>query len=107
MKDKPVYGFSGIARNAEFQNTVDNLGFRAKGFLEFADHHRYTASDLLKIRGKAKEADVRHLVTTEKDLVRLVPCNPFPLELIVVGVEISLGEDQAKFSSFLKQHLSL
>jgi tetraacyldisaccharide 4'-kinase len=107
VADEAVYGFSGIARNADFQDAVINLGFNAKGFLEFPDHHRYTASDLMTIRGKASDADVRRLITTEKDLVRLVPCNPFPLELIVVGVEISLGEDQAKFSSFLKQHLAL
>ncbi len=106
IKNKPVYGFSGIARNAEFQNTVDNLGFKAKGFLEFSDHHRYTDADLRTIQASAREAGVRCLVTTEKDLVRLLPCNPFALELIVCGVEISFGAAQAKFISFLKHQLS-
>ncbi len=106
MKDKPVYGFSGIARNAEFQNTVTDLGFEAKGFLEFSDHHRYTDADLSTIQARARETGVRCLVTTEKDLVRLLPCNPFALELIVCGVEISFGAAQAKFLSFLKHQLS-
>ena len=106
LKNNPVYGFSGIARNAEFQNTVADLGFEAKGFLEFSDHHRYTDADLSTIQARARETGVRCLVTTEKDLVRLLPCNPFALELIVCGVEISFGAAQAKFLSFLKHQLS-
>jgi tetraacyldisaccharide 4'-kinase len=106
IKERAVFGFSGIARNAEFQNTVANLGFKVNGFLEFPDHHRYTQPDLSVIQAKAREAGVRRLVTTEKDLVRLLPRNPFALELIVCGVRISFGGGQAKFLSFLKQQLS-
>jgi tetraacyldisaccharide 4'-kinase len=101
-----IFGFSGIARNADFQNTVKNLGFNTTGFLEFSDHHRYSAHDLSYIQSKAERAGARCLITTEKDLVRLSPQNPFPLELIVVGVKISFGNNQQKFTSFLKKQLS-
>lgn len=102
-----VFGFSGIARNAEFQNTVKHLGFNAQGFLEFSDHHCYTPHDLANILSQAEHAGARRLITTEKDLIRLSPQNPFPLELIVVGVKISFGNNQREFTSFLQQQLAL
>jgi len=105
-KKETSFGFSGIARNVDFQNTVKNLGFNTSGFLEFSDHHRYTAHDLNCIQSKAESAGARRLVTTEKDLVRLSPQNPFPLELVVVGVKISFGNHREQFISFLKQQLA-
>ena len=102
----PIFGFSGIARNADFQNTVKNLGFRTTGFLEYSDHHRYSAHDLETVQSQAATAGARRLITTEKDLVRLPPQNPFSMELIVVGVKISFGEKQQDFISFLKEQLA-
>jgi tetraacyldisaccharide 4'-kinase len=101
-----VFGFSGIARNAEFQNTVKDLGFNARGFMEFSDHHRYSVRDLSFIQSKAERAGARCLITTEKDLVRLSPQNPFPLQLFVVGVKISLGNYREQFISFLERQLA-
>lgn len=103
----PVFGFSGIARNAEFQNTVKRLGIDAAGFLEFPDHHRYAARDLDKILKQAGNAGAWRLITTEKDLVRLAPQNPFPLELIVVGIKVAFGDQHQAFTAFLKKQLSL
>jgi tetraacyldisaccharide 4'-kinase len=102
---EPILGFSGIARNADFQNTVLDQGLNAKGFLEFSDHHRYTTDDLNYIQSKSEDADARYLITTEKDLVRLSPQNPFPLPLIVVGLMVSFGDQQAEFISFLRNQL--
>jgi len=107
LKKESILGFSGIARNADFQNTVKDLGFNALGFLEFSDHHRYTPRDLTDIHSQAQRAGARRLITTQKDLVRLSPRNPFPLELIVVGLDVSFGNGQQEFLSFLKKKLSL
>jgi tetraacyldisaccharide 4'-kinase len=104
---EPVFGFSGIARNSEFQNTVKEFGFKALEFMEFSDHHRYTDRDLNEVRSKADHAGARRLITTEKDLVRLLHHNAFPLDLIVVGIKVSLGADQHAFMSFIKEQLSL
>jgi tetraacyldisaccharide 4'-kinase len=103
--EEPILGFSGIARNADFQNTVLDHGLNAKGFLEFSDHHPYTTDDLNYIQSKSEDADARYLITTEKDLVRLSPQNPFPLTLIVVGVKVSFGDQQKEFMSFLRNQL--
>ncbi|UCD80553.1 MAG: tetraacyldisaccharide 4'-kinase [Desulfobacterales bacterium] len=101
-----IFGFSGIARNQDFQNTVKDLGFKTAGFFEFSDHHCYTPHDLNQILAAAEKADVNCLITTEKDLVRLPPDNPFHLDLIVVGVRISFGDGEQNFITFLKNQLS-
>lgn len=106
LKTEAVYGFCGIARNDAFRSTVKTLGFDAKGFLEFSDHHRYSAPDIDRIRSSAEKAGARHLITTEKDLVRLLPRNPFARKLFVIGVEISFGDCQSDFLSFLARQLS-
>jgi len=102
----PIFGFSGIARNADFQDTIKNLGFNTTGFLEFSDHHRYSQHDLETIQSQAKTAGARRLVTTEKDLVRLSPQNPVAMELIVIGIKISFGNNQQEFMSFLMNQLA-
>lgn len=101
-----VFGFSGIARNQDFQETVKNLGFRTAGFVEFSDHHRYTAQDFEYILAAVDKANARCLITTEKDLVRIPPENPFHLDLIAVGVRVSFGAGEQNFVTFLKNRLS-
>jgi tetraacyldisaccharide 4'-kinase len=101
-----TFGFSGIARNQDFQDTVKNLGLRTAGFVEFSDHHRYTAQDFEYILAAADKANARCLITTEKDLVRIPPENPFHLDLVVVGVRVSFGAGEQNFVTFLKNRLS-
>jgi tetraacyldisaccharide 4'-kinase len=101
-----IFGFSGIARNHDFQDTVKDFGFQIAGFFEFSDHHRYTAHDLTHILAAAEKADARCLITTEKDLVRIPPENRFHIDLIVVGVRVSFGDGEQNFMTFLKDRLS-
>jgi len=101
-----AFGFSGIARNQDFQDTVKNIGIRIAGFMEFADHHPYSAHDLKRIVAKAAKANVRCLVTTEKDLVRIPPENPFNLDLVVVGLRVSFGSGEQDFNTFLTDRLA-
>ncbi len=106
LTGEKVFGFSGIARNHDFQDTVKNIGFKIAGFIEFADHHRFTPHDLNHILAAAENANARCLITTEKDLVRIPPENPFHLDLVVVGVRVSFGDGEQDFLAFLKDRLS-
>jgi tetraacyldisaccharide 4'-kinase len=105
IRNHEVFGFSGIARNDEFQNTVRDLKFSATGFLDFSDHHHYTAEDLAAIIGSARDTGAHRLITTEKDHVRLAHKSSFPMELIVVGVKISFEDGEQDFISFIQDHL--
>ncbi|MBT8372545.1 MAG: tetraacyldisaccharide 4'-kinase [Deltaproteobacteria bacterium] len=105
IKNCKVFGFSGIARNDAFQQTVRDLGFNTAGYLEFSDHHDYSKEDLEIILHSARAAGAQRLITTEKDHVRIADKKPFPLELIVIGVKASFKDDQQDFISFIKDRL--
>ena len=105
IKHRKVFCFSGIARNADFRETVKDLGFKVTGFLEFSDHHPYTEKDLATILGCAGNTGADRLITTEKDHARIAAKKPLPKELIVVGVKVSFGDREQDFISFIKNRL--
>lgn len=99
------FGFSGIARNDDFQRTVAASGLDIKGFHEYPDHHPYTPGELRDIYRTAKKVGADFIVTTEKDHVRFIHNDPLPFDLVVVGVQISFGEDSTDFLNFIKERL--
>ena len=101
----PVVAFSGIARNDDFRQTLEALGFNIAHFAQFPDHHWYSDRDLAAIEQTAEQLSAQCLVTTEKDFVRVAHRKTWPLELIVVGVRISFGADEQRFEAFLKKRL--
>jgi tetraacyldisaccharide 4'-kinase len=106
LNQRRVFGFSGIAGNEDFHTTVKDLGFDAAGFMEFDDHYRYSAADLERIAAAAARADAELLITTEKDHARLhTGQHRLPLDLIVVGIEPWLADDEAAFIAFIKDRL--
>ncbi len=86
-----VFAFSGLARNAQFRDTLAAAGFRVKGFLSFPDHHAYGRGDLDRI---AREAGDSPAITTEKDLVRLPDDVPFSVGALRVEVEYLDGWEE-------------
>jgi tetraacyldisaccharide 4'-kinase len=86
-----VFAFSGLARNAQFRDTLEAAGFRVKGFLPFPDHHAYGREDLERI---AREAGGLPAITTEKDLVRLPDVVPFSVGALRVEVEYLEGWEE-------------
>ena len=105
INHRKIFGFSGIARNDDFQRTVKDLGFDVTGFLEFSDHHRYSAEDLKKIWRTAEETGAQRLITTEKDHVRFCAKGTFPMDMVVVGIKVSFGDGRQDFIAFLKDRL--
>ena len=105
LTGRRAMAFSGIARNDDFRQTVEALNCAVTGFLEFPDHHRYSQKDISRITRQAKETAAEILITTEKDYARIAADTAWPLDLIVIGVEISFGEDERRFDEFLKQGL--
>jgi len=86
-----VFAFSGLARNAQFRDTLEAAGFRVKGFLPFPDHHAYSRGDLDRI---ARDAGGLPVITTEKDLVRLPDDVPFSVGALRVEVEYLEGWEE-------------
>ena len=105
IKPQKVFGFSGIARNDHFRQTVEAIEFNIGGFSEFSDHHRYSSDDLARIMRTAQKVGADCLITTEKDYARITQQLPLPMDLIVSGVRIAFSEDSPDFMSFISSRL--
>jgi tetraacyldisaccharide 4'-kinase len=103
-----VLAFSGIARNDDFKQSVDDFHCDVTRFFQFPDHHPYLDSDFGSIARAAKQTSAEFLITTEKDYARtrIAQRTDWPLELIVIGVEISFGKEEERFDEFLQNRLS-
>jgi tetraacyldisaccharide 4'-kinase len=105
LKRCKVYAFAGIARNDDFQRTLKEFECKIKGFLDFPDHHRYSSSDIDKILRSAKAAEADVLITTEKDHARITNEVIWPMDLMVVGIEVSFGTEANSFFDFIKSKI--
>jgi tetraacyldisaccharide 4'-kinase len=73
-----VFAFAGIASPQRFFTDVTAAGCTVAGTRAFRDHHPYSRRDLDALAAASRAAGADALVTTEKDLVRLLPYRPFP-----------------------------
>jgi len=105
LHGRRVVAFSGLARNSDFRRTVESLKCDLIDFFEFPDHHKYTEMDLQTIIQSSINAQVEFILTTEKDYVRISGKTSWPVELVVVGIELSLGDDENAFIDFIKNRL--
>jgi tetraacyldisaccharide 4'-kinase len=94
--------FSGIARNLDFLRVLLENGAELASIHTFGDHHRFSRNDLNRVSKAARRAGADILVTTEKDMMRLPTDFEWPLDLLVVGVEIDFGAADAAFREFLE-----
>jgi tetraacyldisaccharide 4'-kinase len=84
------FGFCGIAHPESFRQAVEGCRIELVDFLPLSDHQRYSKALLDKLIVKAQQSGARHLLTTEKDLVKLVAlasCIPMPLYGLRMQVE--------------------
>jgi tetraacyldisaccharide 4'-kinase len=72
LKGFSAFAFCGIARPERFEDDLRGLGVRIAGARRFADHHRFRRGDLEEIVLEARRCRADVLVTTEKDLVRVM-----------------------------------
>ena len=101
-----IFAFSGIGDNSAFFETLLQAGARVVGTARFADHHRYRPEELQTIFRQAARCRADLLATTRKDHVRLPPVGALPMDMAVVGVKISFGEEAEAFRRFLSCRIS-
>jgi len=70
LRGRRVLAFAGIGRPAKFFATLREAGAAVVGEVAFADHHRFTASELAGLLARA-EREGAVPATTAKDAVRL------------------------------------
>ena len=106
IQQSKVFGFSGIARNDDFQRTAVNTGFNAAGYREFSDHHRYSAKELEDVERTAQNAGATCLITTEKDFARIGHQVRLSMDMIVVGIRIAFNQKGHEFTRFIQTKLN-
>ena len=101
----PSVAAAGIARPQQFFDDLRAAGYRVLQTFSFRDHHRYSARDVERLVGAAKQAGAASILTTEKDLVRLLPFRPFGLPVHCVPLTMEPDPLQ-EFSGWLSGALA-
>ena len=105
LHGRRVVAFSGLARNNDFRRTVESLKCDLIDFFEFPDHHKYTEMDLQTIIQSSINAQAEFILSTEKDYVRIPGKTSWPVELVIIGIELSFENDENAFIDFIKNRL--
>jgi tetraacyldisaccharide 4'-kinase len=100
----PVIALAGIAEPSAFFAGVRVGGWKLMRELAYRDHHLYARGDVTDIFDTARIAGARAVLTTEKDLVRLLPFRPFPLPVAYVPLAVDLDSIET-FDAWLRQRL--
>ncbi|MBW2555809.1 MAG: tetraacyldisaccharide 4'-kinase [Deltaproteobacteria bacterium] len=106
LKGRKAFVFSGLADNDNFHRTVRSLDCVVSGCMEFPDHHSYSGVDIENIFQSARQANGDCLVTTEKDYVRISYRNTYPVDLVVLGIKITFGDENDAFHAFIQSKLN-
>jgi tetraacyldisaccharide 4'-kinase len=91
---------SGIARPARFEADVRARGLDVAGAMAFRDHHAFTRGDIDRIAAKQRETAAEIVMTTEKDLMRLLIHRPWPFRVAVLPLNVGV-EPATDFASWL------
>jgi tetraacyldisaccharide 4'-kinase len=70
---------AGIADPRRFFADAETAGLVLARTLQFPDHHRFTRQDVTRMQQALRETGAVVLLTTEKDMVRLLPYRPFEM----------------------------
>jgi tetraacyldisaccharide 4'-kinase len=101
-----VFGFSGLANNSNFQQTLKGLGCRIAGFQEFPDHFWYNETDVRSLQKAAIDLNAEIIVTTQKDFIRIHEGIKWPLKVAVFSIEPHFGSHTKAFHHFIKERLT-
>jgi tetraacyldisaccharide 4'-kinase len=91
---------AGLARPEGFFAAVAGEGWTVADQLAFPDHHRYGRADLDRIVAAMRASRAVMVLTTEKDLVRLLPLRPLPVPVAWVPLLASI-EPAEEFGAWL------
>ncbi len=102
IRSEKCLAFAGIAKNEDFLRMLADFGCRPADFINFPDHHEFSGHDVENILRKAQKIQVKFIVTTEKDRVKL-PKNIFSaIKIYSLGIRISFIEhDEDRFHEFI------
>lgn len=103
VRGRRVYAFSALGNPQAFPAALAALGADVLHHRPFRDHHWYDEADLDAVARAARDADAQAIVTTEKDAVKI---RGFPTDsppLVVLAVELTMGQGEGQLVEILGQ----
>ncbi|MBI5195294.1 MAG: tetraacyldisaccharide 4'-kinase [Nitrospirae bacterium] len=88
INKKRVYAFSGIANPMHFKTSLTAIGAEVVKFNSFRDHYKYRQQDIDMIMETAGGLEI---ITTEKDLVKLMELN-LPEKIFALRIDFSVDK---------------
>ncbi len=101
----PLFAVAGIAQPSRLFDDLRGAGHTVVGTAAFPDHYRYSRRDVERLVRDARAAGAARIVTTEKDLVRLLPFRPFALPISCVPLTME-PDPLPDFTSWLAAALN-
>lgn len=100
-----VVAVAGIARPRRFLDDLTASGWTVADALIFRDHHRFDRGDVSRIARRVRETGASLVLTTEKDVMRLMSWRPlaFPLAWVPLAVGVEPADE---FRLWLRSRLS-
>jgi tetraacyldisaccharide 4'-kinase len=90
----PFLAFCGIGNPEAFFRDLGVVHLKVVGTKNFADHHRYSPSDIESLEREAKRLGANGLITTEKDEANLTGLE-FQMPVWVAVTQIAIGDEGA------------
>ncbi len=106
VPSRPVVAVAGIAHPGRFFQQLKEAGWLVACELPFRDHHPFTRADIRRIVAAARQHGAAEIVTTEKDLVRLLPFRPFEIPFTSVALDLTIEPTRA-FRDWLRDRLAV
>lgn len=103
LKNRKVAALSAIARPESFEGFLEQLGAKIVLRDHYADHHRYTASEITDFIRQAEEAGAEYVVTTEKDAVRIPRLDSCRIPVIYLRIQIDIISGQENFDQCISR----
>ncbi len=102
LDDHSVGVFSGIANPLSFIRTLEQFHILVQHAYHFKDHYTYSKEKLLEIVQDVKKHGVTHLITTEKDLVKIPLDENYGIPILVLEIELEIFKGKTRWENILK-----
>ena len=100
-RDRKLFAACGIGNPKAFVEDLANWGLSVVGHAFFADHHRFSSTDIEMIEQKAKTAGAVALACTEKDLFNLTGVTP-AMDLFVCRISLRIAKEDEFWATLMQ-----
>jgi len=106
LAGKKVCAFCGIANPGSFRKTLSDAEAQVLSFDIFFDHHRYSQSELEKIKTRFVDCRADFIVSTQKDGERLQEFPEFLKIIYMLRIEMEIIPSGESFKKFILDRLA-